>query len=130
MTSSPLSGITILAPIDSAFENLLAAPPNAENTALQTRDINGTTVLLSYHVLAGTYPSSAITPTPAYVQTLFASDVPILGNPRTNVTGGQYVGVVNTGGSVQVLSGDLQTSTGGATLYFGADNSVSWGRCA
>ena len=36
-------------------------------------------------------------------------------------TGSKYPTLLGDGG-------DLQTSTGGATLYFGADNSVSWGR--
>ena len=105
------SNITILAPIDSAFQALLNAPPNAENLALSSGDPNGTINLLSYHVLQGAVPSSAIAKTPTYVQTLFTSDIPILGNARTNVTGGQNVGVVNNGTNVLALSGDLQFST-------------------
>jgi transforming growth factor-beta-induced protein len=105
------SNITILAPINSAFEKLLNAPLNAENQALSSGDPNGTTNLLSYHVIQGAVPSSAIATTPTYVQTLFTSDIPILGNARTNVTGGQNVGVVNNGTNVLALSGDLQFST-------------------
>lgn len=105
------SNITILAPIDTAFEEFLHEPLNAENLALSSGDPNGTTNLLSYHVLKGAFPTLSIPTTPTYVQTLFTSDIPILGNARTNVTGGQNVGVVNNGSAVQCLSGDLQVST-------------------
>jgi uncharacterized surface protein with fasciclin (FAS1) repeats len=105
------SNITIFAPVDSAFEQLLAAPLNAENLALSTQDANGTTNLLSYHVAKGAISSSDIATIPTYVQTLFTDELTVLGNARTNVTGGQNVGVVNNGSNVLVLSGDLQFST-------------------
>jgi uncharacterized surface protein with fasciclin (FAS1) repeats len=105
------SDITIFAPTNDAFEILLGNDTNAENLALQTNDINGTTNLLSYHVARAAVPSAAIGTTPTYVQTLFTDELTVFGNARTNVTGGQNVGVVNNGTNVQVLSGDLQIST-------------------
>jgi uncharacterized surface protein with fasciclin (FAS1) repeats len=107
---SAASNITILAPVDSAFERLLNEPLNAENEALETQNVNGTTILLSYHVISGSILSSDITTTPTFAQTLLTREVKLFNNARTNVTGGQYVGVVNNGSAVQVLSGDLDTS--------------------
>lgn len=94
------SDITIFAPTDTAFETLGA----------DTSDPDATTALLSYHVVQGQYPASAIPRSPAYVQTLLTPENHVMGSPAANVTGGQYVGVVNNGTGVQVLSGDLAVS--------------------
>ena len=99
------SNITIFAPTDKAFEEVLKADPNSNGLILSTLGEAAAVNLLSYHVVQGQFPSAAIPKTPAYVQTLYMSD-----DHENLVTGGQYVGVVNNGTGVQVLSGELSVS--------------------
>ncbi|PNS17747.1 Periostin [Sphaceloma murrayae] len=122
-TLSNANNITIFAPVNSAFA---AVPPDtAEGLAISSRDPNGTTTLLNYHVAQGTYPSSSFTDTPFYTPTLFDSRSIIFNNPRTNVTGGQNLGLFRDGQQFQVLTGELQTSNviqadivvGGVTIH-------------
>lgn len=92
--------ITILAPSNKAFSQV----PNATLNAL-TSNAGLITALLQYHVLNGTYPSSAITNMSAFVPTL-------LTNPLfTNVTGGQRVQAKLSSGNVTIFSGLLNNST-------------------
>ncbi|TKX25193.1 fasciclin domain-containing protein 3 [Elsinoe australis] len=122
-TLSNANNITIFAPVNSAFA---AIPPDtAEGVAISTRDPNGTSTLLNYHVLQGSYPSSAFQETPLYYPTLFDNRSIIFDNPRTNVTGGQNVGLFRNGSQFQVVRGELQTSNviqaditvGGVTIH-------------
>ncbi|KAG8623694.1 hypothetical protein KVT40_008670 [Elsinoe batatas] len=107
-TLGSANNITIFAPTNTAFE---AIPPDtAEGLAISTRDPNGTSTLLNYHVLRGGFPSSAFTETPLYYPTLFDNRSIIFNNARTNVTGGQNVGLFRNGTQFQVISGELQTS--------------------
>jgi uncharacterized surface protein with fasciclin (FAS1) repeats len=94
------SNITIFAPTDTAFAALGSDAPTGDALA----------AVLNYHVVQGQYPASAIPTTPTYVQTLLTPELSRMDTALTNVTGGQYVGVVNNGTGVQVLSGDLAVS--------------------
>jgi hypothetical protein len=94
------SNITIFAPTDTAFAALGSDAPTGDALA----------AVLNYHVVQGQYPASTIPTTPTYVQTLLTPELSQPDTALVNVTGGQYVGVVNNGTGVQVLSGDLAVS--------------------
>lgn len=102
--------ITILAPTNAAFETLLAGGLNAENQAIETRDPDGVSTLLAYHVLNGTFLSTDFTSVPTYVNTVFDQKYSIFDTIRTNVTEGQNVGLVLNGEKATIISGELQTS--------------------
>jgi len=92
--------VTILAPSNQAFESI----GNETLTALGS-NAGLLTALLQYHVLNGTFLSSAITNQSAFVPTL-------LTNPLfTNVTGGQVVDAKTSGDNVTFFSGLLANST-------------------
>jgi uncharacterized surface protein with fasciclin (FAS1) repeats len=87
---SQANNITILAPSNDAFAKLGNA--SLSNTAVIP-------ALLSYHVINGTFPSSAFTNTPVFAATS-------LTDPNySNVTGGQRVEIVKSGNDVNVISG-------------------------
>jgi uncharacterized surface protein with fasciclin (FAS1) repeats len=92
--------ITILAPSNEAFAAIgnETVQALASNTGLLT-------ALLQYHVLNGTYLSSAITNQSAFVPTLLTNEL------FTNVTGGQVVEAVKDGDNVTFFSGLLSNST-------------------
>ena len=92
--------ITILAPSNAAFEKL-----NASGGAAALSDTNALAAVLSYHVLNGTYPASAVTEEAAFIPTLLEAPT------YANVTGGQRVEVVKQGDNVVFYSGLLQNST-------------------
>lgn len=94
------NNVTILAPSNAAFE----AIGNETLTALSSNE-GLLTALLQYHVLNGTFLSSAITNQSTFVPTL-------LNNPLfTNVTGGQVVNAKTTGDNVTFFSGLLANSS-------------------
>ncbi|KAF3037339.1 hypothetical protein E8E12_004902 [Didymella heteroderae] len=97
---SSAQNVTILAPSNEAFAAIgnETVQALASNTGLLT-------ALLQYHVLNGTYLSSAITNQSAFVPTLLTNDL------FTNVTGGQVVEAVTTGDNVTFFSGLLSNST-------------------
>jgi uncharacterized surface protein with fasciclin (FAS1) repeats len=97
---SGLSNITILAPSNSAFSQI-------DNETLSGLAANEglLTALLQYHVLNGTYLSSAISNSSVFVPTALTN------NLFTNVTGGQVVEAVTMGGNVTFYSGLLSNST-------------------
>ncbi|KAF1932930.1 Fasciclin-domain-containing protein [Didymella exigua CBS 183.55] len=97
---SSAQNVTILAPSNAAFASIGNATVQAlaNNTGLLT-------ALLQYHVLNGTYRSSAITNQSVFVPTLLTN------NLFTNVTGGQVVEAVTTGNNVTFFSGLLANST-------------------
>ena len=103
-----LSGVTILAPTDSAFEALLGGNTTQEAFSISQQDAAAVARILSYHVLNGTYTSSDFSETPAFAQTLLtpSSDEPFV----SNVTGGQNVGLVLDGENATILSGELQSA--------------------
>lgn len=104
---SGLSNITILAPVDSAFEALLASTNSTEAAAISQKDAQAVAAILSYHVLNGTFVSSDFKDTPAFAHTLLTSSEGTFG---TNVTGGQNVGLVLDGSNATILSGELQSA--------------------
>ncbi|KAF3051086.1 hypothetical protein E8E11_011189 [Didymella keratinophila] len=97
---SSAQNVTILAPSNEAFAAIgnETVQALASNTGLLT-------ALLQYHVLNGTYLSSAITNQSAFVPTLLTNEL------FTNVTGGQVVEAVTTGDNVTFFSGLLSNST-------------------
>lgn len=97
---STAQNVTILAPSNEAFASIGNATVQAlaNNTGLLT-------ALLQYHVLNGTFLSSAITNQSAFVPTLLTNEL------FTNVTGGQVVEAVKTGDNVTFFSGLLANSS-------------------
>ena len=98
-TLSNATNITILAPSNQAIAALL----NSTSPALLS-NADAVQAILSYHVLKGSYPSSSIKSTPAFVPTL-------LNNTQySNITGGQVVEAITQGSSVEIYSGLLSKS--------------------
>jgi uncharacterized surface protein with fasciclin (FAS1) repeats len=97
---SGLSNITILAPSNNAFGQI-------DNETLSGLAANEglLTGVLQYHVLNGTYPSSAITNSSVFVPTALTN------NLFANVTGGQVVKAVSMDGNVTFYSGLLSNSS-------------------
>jgi uncharacterized surface protein with fasciclin (FAS1) repeats len=97
---SGLSNITILAPSNDAFGQI-------DNETLSGLAANEglLTALLQYHVLNGTYLSSAISNSSVFVPTALTN------NLFTNVTGGQVVKAMSMDGNVTIYSGLLSNST-------------------
>lgn len=97
---SSLNRVTLLAPSNAAFSNLLAsrsgeAPSDAELLEL-----------LQYHVLDGNFTTKSWSSTPQFVPT-FLKD-----RKYTNVTGGQVVELVSDGqGNPQIFSWNKTVST-------------------
>lgn len=107
-TLDAAENITIFAPINSAFADV--APESPEGQAISGGDVPGIKSILSYHVVPATIPSSAITITPTFVQTLLTSENIIAGGPATLTPGGQYLGAQLAGNDVVLSSGNLATS--------------------
>lgn len=119
---SGMSGITILAPTDHAFDKVpkdsplgkviaQAAMATPEHPAPQeVRD--NLRALLAYHVLKGSYPASAAMKTPVFVPTLLDSSFTVNGMAVADVTGGQKAGIVKgfRAGEVEIISGGLAIS--------------------
>ncbi|KAI9806446.1 MAG: hypothetical protein M1833_003633 [Piccolia ochrophora] len=96
------TNITIVAPSNDAFAELLASP---EGAAVAANDTGLVRAVLTYHVLNGTYPASSIGDTPTFVPTL-------LNDPLyANVTGGQRVEVLTSEDNVEFISGLRTIST-------------------
>jgi hypothetical protein len=109
-TLSEASNITIVAPTNTAFEELLKLNV-PESWALGNQSIIPITALLQNHVFGGYYPSSAIGEVPTFAQTLLTSELEIQRQLFTGITGGQYNGLVRNNGNVEVLSGEITVST-------------------
>lgn len=92
--------VTLLAPSNAAFEELMSGPMAAalNDTALIQ-------AVLQYHVLNGTYFAENVTETPAFIPTA------LMNSSYTNVTGGQVVSAVSMEDSVMFFSGLLTNST-------------------
>lgn len=95
------TNITILAPNNNALSTLL----NTTEGKTLAADSGAVAALLSYHVLNGTYFSSQVTNTSAFIPTLLNNAT------YSNVTGGQRVEALLAHGNVEVFSGLLQNST-------------------
>lgn len=96
-----LKNVTLLAPSNRAFAAFLNSSAGA---AIKLNDTAAIQAVLTYHVLNGTYSSSAITTTPAFIPTLLNNKA------YTNVTGGQRVEAIATGTNVTFVSGLLAHS--------------------
>ena len=96
---SGLTNITLLAPNNAAFTELLSSPAGA---ALTGGDQAAIQALFSYHVLNGTYAS--------FNKTQFVPTA-LMPPMFTNVTGGQVVEAVPSGGMVSFFSGGLMNSS-------------------
>jgi len=99
----------LLASLGSAKNITILAPNNAAlagvaNSSLAT-NAAAVSALLSYHVLNGTYPASAVSNTSAFIPTLLTDKA------YSNVTGGQVVEAVLAHGNVSIITGLLQNST-------------------
>lgn len=98
-TLGGLSNITVLAPSNEAFTQLLSDPAVA--AAVQSTP-SLVPALLTYHVLNGTFPASALTALSesAFVKTYLTDTT------YSTVSGGQVVEVKAENGGVTVLSGN------------------------
>ncbi|KAH6855218.1 FAS1 domain-containing protein [Chaetomium sp. MPI-CAGE-AT-0009] len=100
-TLSTAQNITILAPSDTAFANLMARNPRSAELMRNPRALAG---VLQYHVLMGRFLSSDFSPTPKFPSTLLTA-------PFANVTDGQKAGLVMVNGTATVFSGYKQVAT-------------------
>lgn len=98
---SNATNVTILAPTNAAFTSFLNQPGMNQSISA---DPNLVQAVLSYHVLQGVFRSTSITSTPAFARTL------LMAGYYANVTGGQVVQAVNSGGTVTFTSGLLRQS--------------------
>jgi uncharacterized surface protein with fasciclin (FAS1) repeats len=100
-TLSTAQNITILAPSDTAFANLMARNPRSAELMTNPRALAG---VLQYHVLTGRFLSSDFSPTPKFPSTLLTA-------PFANVTGGQRVGLAMVNSTAKIFSGYKQVAT-------------------
>ena len=96
------NNVTLLAPSNAAFAAFLNSSAGAAISLNNTAAIEA---VLLYHVLNGTYDSSAIMATPSFIPTMLNNTA------YSNVTGGQRVEAELIGSSVTFLSGLLANST-------------------
>lgn len=96
-----MKNVTLLAPSNQAFAKFLNSSMGA---ALKANDTAAISAVLMYHVLNGTYASSAIKTTPAFIPTMLTNKA------YSNVTGGQRVEAMLMGQNVTFTSGLLTQS--------------------
>ncbi|PQE15528.1 hypothetical protein CJF32_00006884 [Rutstroemia sp. NJR-2017a WRK4] len=94
-TLGKATNITILAPTNDAFSKL-------NTTGLSDEDI---TAVLTYHVLSGTYPSTAFTNASQFLPSLLVS------SPYTSLSGGQVVDAKLANSKATLITGLAQDST-------------------
>ncbi|KAL9616487.1 MAG: hypothetical protein Q9160_008655 [Pyrenula sp. 1 TL-2023] len=94
--------VTIFAPSNNAIEKALADPGSqfAEGKVFGFMD-----VVLSYHVLNGTWPSSSFGNSPAFIETWMTDKT------WTSVSGGQVVEAYRQNGPVTIVSGEKNQTT-------------------
>lgn len=97
-TLSAAKNITILAPTDTAFVNLMVRNPKSAELLVNAKALAG---VLQYHVLAGKLMSSDFSAKPKFPSTL-------LGPPFANVSGGQRVELAQVNNTAMVFSGYKQ----------------------
>jgi uncharacterized surface protein with fasciclin (FAS1) repeats len=93
---------TFLAPNNEAFADILTGPGVA---TLAANDPSLIEALFQYHVLKGTYHSTDFSGGPKFIPTALTNA------KYTNVTGGQVVEVIQSGGTTLFYSGFLSNST-------------------
>jgi uncharacterized surface protein with fasciclin (FAS1) repeats len=99
-TLAEASNITILAPSNQAFEEIMQS-----DMASALNDTNTVRAILQYHVLNGTYYADNVTETPSFIPTLLRNEA------YDNVTGGQVVEALKVKDEVLFYSGGLSNST-------------------
>lgn len=92
---SDATNITILAPSNNAL-NMYLDESDVQDMIMM--DSGLVQALLQYHVLNGTYYADNITDTPTFVPTLLDNST------YSNVTGGQVVECMSSGGNVSIYS--------------------------
>ncbi|KAK0658942.1 hypothetical protein QBC41DRAFT_287356 [Cercophora samala] len=100
-TLSTAQNITILAPSNTAFSDLLSRNPRSAELMTNPRALSG---VLQFHVLSGQFPSTDFTTTPIFPSTL-------LSTPFANVTGGQKVQFTLLNETATILSGYKQPAS-------------------
>ncbi|KAF2263794.1 Fasciclin-domain-containing protein [Lojkania enalia] len=98
---SNAQNITILAPSDKAFEELLNSP----TSEMLNEDPGLLSALLQYHILNGTYMADQISNMSAFIPTM------LMNGSYSNVTGGQVVEAVQVGNETVFYSGLLRNTT-------------------
>ena len=106
-TLSKAQNITILAPSNAAFVNLMARNPRSAELMRNPKALAG---VLQYHVLVGRLLSGDFSPTPKFPSTLLTA-------PFANVTNGQKAGLVMVNGTAKVFSGYKQVATVATAVY-------------
>lgn len=106
---SSSTNITIFAPTNEAFAKVPRNIPEGEAIEYKNNTI-AIGALLANHVFKGSYPASAASDTPIFVQSLLDNTYIDYRQPFSNFTGGQYNGIVLNGDDVCVLSGEFQIS--------------------
>ncbi|KAH7309865.1 beta-Ig-H3/fasciclin [Stachybotrys elegans] len=109
-TLSAASNITIVAPTNQAFANVPRDIPEGQAIELRNDSV-AIGALLANHVFQGVYPSSVITDTPTFAQTLLDDSYITAIQPFSNFAGGAYNGLVKNGDDVCILSGEQTIST-------------------
>ena len=105
-----MQNITILAPTNAAFAKFSTTPVGDLLTANDTGSMQQLAGLLQYHVLQGTYSS--------FNDTMFVQSA-LMPTTYANVTGGQYVGLMEDGDNNFAVSGLLtQSEVMGNTITY------------
>ena len=105
-TLSTSSNITIFAPINSAFDQLLQQDV-PEAAALRNRNSTTIEALLVRHVFKGYFSSDVVTDDIAWIESLLTPEYRNEVQPFSNTTGGMNAGVVLNGDDVTVIAGEL-----------------------
>ncbi|KAK4649522.1 uncharacterized protein QC761_119690 [Podospora bellae-mahoneyi] len=100
-TLSTAQNITLLAPSNEAFTNLLSRNPRSAELMTNPRALSG---VLQYHVLSGKFLSTDFTTSPIFPSTL-------LSTPFANVTGGQKLQLTLLNETASLFSGYKQASS-------------------
>ncbi|KAK4194551.1 hypothetical protein QBC40DRAFT_238368 [Triangularia verruculosa] len=107
--------VTIFAPSDAAFANLMSRNPRSAELMRNPRALAG---VLQYHVLQGKLLSTDFSATPKFPSTL-------LSTPFANVTGGQKVQLTLVNNTARVFSGYKQmASVVTADIEFDGNNAL------
>ncbi|KAK3311401.1 methyltransferase TYW3-domain-containing protein [Chaetomium strumarium] len=100
-TLSTARNVTILAPSNTAFANLMMRNPRSAELMRNPEALAG---VLQYHVLMGKLMSKDFSPTPKFAATLLVM-------PFANVTGGQKVELAMVNETARVFSGYKQMAS-------------------
>lgn len=105
---SGATNITIFAPTNQAFEDLPDDIP--EGIAVVDQNVTSVGALLLNHIVLGQLPSEQIGEVPIWVQSNLSSSIENDVQPFLNTSGGQWLGLLDNQGTVNVLSGEYEIS--------------------